>query len=54
MHALFNAGYCSLNTKIFQPISIGMRSLETQGIIYGRQEQWRQPIVPWRGFLRIP
>lgn len=38
MHELFNAGYCSLSTKISQPISIDMRSLEPQVIIYGRQE----------------
>lgn len=38
MHARFNAGYCSLSTKISQPISIGLMSLEPQVIIYGRQE----------------
>lgn len=30
MHALFNAGYCSLSTKISQPFPFGMRSLDSK------------------------
>lgn len=42
MHALLNAGYCSLSTKISQPSSISYEVTGTQRIKYGRQEQWTQ------------
>lgn len=42
MHALFNAGYCSISTKISQPVSFSYEVIRTQVIKYGRQGQWTQ------------
>lgn len=44
MQAPFNAGNCSLSTKISQPTSISYEVTGTQAIKYGRQEQWTQQI----------
>lgn len=53
MHALFNAGYCSLSTKISQPASISYEVTETQVIKYGRQKQWTQQMFYSVDFLEM-
>lgn len=39
MHALYNAGYCSLSTEISQPAPISYEVIRIQVIKYGRQGQ---------------
>lgn len=44
MHALYNAGYCSLSTEISQPAPISYEVIRIQVIKYGRQGQWTQQV----------